>query len=183
MAAIRFAETEGLETTAPYVCDSLDGLLKAMKKASGSGRAIYESPAGVFAAAQETNNKYFLAAVPKVLAEVAAMQERQARGTVREALVEMNEPQLQERTKDFYLLMTRVRSKEKFVGADALASWYQRNFRILTNLIQFIDSPQDRVLVILGRDTFRICAMGLRPARTCNWSRRMITCVRNDPGP
>lgn len=58
---------------------------------------------------------------------------------------------MQDRTKDFYLQMSRVRSKDKFVGADALAQWYQRNFRILTNLAQVIDSPQDRVLVIFGQ--------------------------------
>lgn len=105
----------------------------------------------IFKAAQETNNKYFLETVPKVLAEVEAMQKRQAQMTVREALVELNEPQLQDRTKDFYLQLARVRSKDKFVGADALAIWYQRNFRILTNLTQIIDSPQDRVLVIFGQ--------------------------------
>lgn len=105
----------------------------------------------IFAAAKETNNKYFLEAVPKVLAEVEAMQRRQAQETVREALAELNEPALQDRTKDFYLQMSRVRSKDKFVGADALAQWYQRNFRILTNLAQIIDSPQDRVLVIFGQ--------------------------------
>lgn len=105
----------------------------------------------IFAAAKETNNKYFLEAVPKILAEVEAMQKRQAQETVREALAELNEPALQVRTKDFYLQMSRVRSKDKFVGADALAQWYQRNFRILTNLAQIIDSPQDRVLVIFGQ--------------------------------
>jgi hypothetical protein len=89
--------------------------------------------------------------VPKILAEVEAMQKRQAQATVREALAELNEPALQDRTKDFYLQMSRVRSKDKFVGADALAQWYQRNFRILTNLTQIIDSPQDRVLVIFGQ--------------------------------
>ena len=105
----------------------------------------------IMKAAQETNNRYFLEAVPKVLAEVAAMQKRQGEATVREALLELNEPAMQDRTKDFYLQMARVRSKENFVGADQLAQWYQRNFRILTNLAQIIDSPQDRVLVIFGQ--------------------------------
>jgi len=105
----------------------------------------------IMAAAQETNNKYFLETVPKVLAEVEAMQKRQAQMTVRDALAELNEPAMQDRTKEFYLQMARVRSKDKFVGADVLAQWYQRNFRILTNLTQIIDSPQDRVLVIFGQ--------------------------------
>src|SRR5262249_46910663 len=40
----------------------------------------------ILAAARETNNKYFLETVPKVLAEVEAMQKRQAQMTVRDAL-------------------------------------------------------------------------------------------------
>lgn len=116
----------------------------------------------IFKAAQETNNKYFLETTAKVLNEVQEMQKRLEQKTVRDALLEMNEPQLQDRTKDFYLQMTRVRSKDKFVGADALASWYQRNFRILTNLTQIIDSPQDRVLVIFGQGHIPYLRDGIR---------------------
>jgi hypothetical protein len=32
-----------------------------------------------------------------------------------------------------------------------LATWYQRNFRIITNIMQVIESPRDRVLVIFGQ--------------------------------
>jgi hypothetical protein len=105
----------------------------------------------LMAAANETKNTQFLQFFQKVIGEAQAMQTRQAQMTVREALIELNEPLLQERTKDLYLQMARVRSKDKFVGADVLTSWYQRNFRIFTNLSQIIDSPKDRVLVIFGQ--------------------------------
>ncbi len=105
----------------------------------------------VMAAAQETKNMQFLEAFQKAMAEIVQMQKRHAQITVREALSELNEPELQNRTRDYYLQLNRVRSKDKFVGADVLAGWYQRNFRILTNILQAIESPQDRVLVIFGQ--------------------------------
>ncbi len=105
----------------------------------------------VFGAAKETNNKYILDAMQKVMSEIQEMQKRHGQMTVREALIELNEPHWQERTRDFYLQLARVRSKEKYVGADVLTSWYQRNFRILTNLLGVIESPEDRVLAIFGQ--------------------------------
>ncbi len=51
----------------------------------------------------------------------------------------------------FYLQLARVRSADKFVGSDVLADWYKRNLRIFTNLIQTIESPNDRVIVIFGQ--------------------------------
>ncbi len=105
----------------------------------------------VMAAAQETKNVKFLSTFQKAMAEITELQKRHAQISVREALSELNEPQLQDRTKDLYLQMNHVRNKEKYVGADVLAGWYQRNFRILTNILQTIESPQDRVLVIFGQ--------------------------------
>lgn len=105
----------------------------------------------LMAAANETKNTQFLSFFQSILGEAAAMQKRYEKSTVREALLEMNEPALLEKLKEFYLQMARVRNKDKFVGADVLSSWYQRNFRISTNIMQAIDSPKDRVLVIFGQ--------------------------------
>lgn len=79
------------------------------------------------------------------------MVERQARMSVRDALVTLNEPALQERTHDLYLQLARVRSAKGFVGSEVLADWYRRNFCIFTNLSGVIESPADRVLVIFGQ--------------------------------
>lgn len=102
-------------------------------------------------AAQETGNKTFLELFQKTLGQVQAKQKEWEQMTVEAALAEMNEPALQDQTRDFYLQMARVRSKNQFTGADVLAAWYQRNFRIFTNIIQTIETPQDRVLVIFGQ--------------------------------
>ena len=79
------------------------------------------------------------------------MVERQAKMTVRDALLELNLPAHQDRTRDLYLQLARIHSQKGFVGADVLADWYRRNFRIFTNLARAIESPGDRVLVIFGQ--------------------------------
>ena len=37
-----------------------------------------------------------------------------------------------------------------YQGADLLTNWYKRNIRIFTNLNRIIESPTDRVLLIIG---------------------------------
>ena len=104
----------------------------------------------IVAAAQASGNSAFLELFQKTITEIQDLQKRQMTMTVRESLMTHNDPQLIARGGDLYLQMARVRNAETFVGADVLASWYQRNFRIFTNLVQSIESPEDRVLVIFG---------------------------------
>ncbi len=104
----------------------------------------------VITEAQQTNNKAFLTNFQKVIAEVQEIMKRQTQMTVRENLLQWNEPSLLARSHDFYLQMTRVGSADKFTGADQVTRWYQRNFRIFTNLSQLVTAPTDRVLVIFG---------------------------------
>ena len=70
--------------------------------------------------------------------------------TVRDILAEMNDQKQIVKAHDLYLQIARVRSGDKYVGADVLTAWYQRNFRIFSNLAPVIQSPEDRVLVIFG---------------------------------
>jgi hypothetical protein len=37
-----------------------------------------------------------------------------------------------------------------YAAADLIASWYQRNVRIYSNIIRLVDSPNERILVIYG---------------------------------
>ena len=104
----------------------------------------------IMAAAQESGNRAFLELFQSTIAEVQDLQKRQTTMTVRESLMMHNDPQLVAKGRDLYLQMARVRNAEQFVGADVLAGWYQRNFRIFTNLVQIIQSPDERVLVIFG---------------------------------
>ncbi len=55
-----------------------------------------------------------------------------------------------QRNRSFYLLTNHVGAGEEFVGADAAASWWHRNFRMYAN-IQHHATPGSRVVVIGGQ--------------------------------
>ena len=49
-----------------------------------------------------------------------------------------------------YLAALRVGADTSYPGATAAARWYERNLKIASNILRLIDSPTDRVLVIIG---------------------------------
>ena len=104
----------------------------------------------VMAAAQQSGDRKFLKTFQNAMAMIQDLQNRQSTQTVRENLVEQNDPKMVDTGRDLYLQMARVRTGDKYVGADVLASWYQRNFRIFANLVRVIETPEDRLLVIFG---------------------------------
>ncbi|MCC5452900.1 DUF5694 domain-containing protein [Rheinheimera sp. UJ51] len=62
----------------------------------------------------------------------------------------MNSEQQYRLNQSIYLLSNEVGAGDNFVGADAAASWWHRNFRMYAN-IQQAASPGKRVLVIAGQ--------------------------------
>jgi hypothetical protein len=105
---------------------------------------------GVVKAAQKSGDQTFLGMFQSVMTELQDFERRKAAMTVREILTELNDPQRIDKDRDAYLQIARIRDGEKSVGADVLAGWYQRNFRIFANLVRVVESPQDRVLAIFG---------------------------------
>ena len=49
-----------------------------------------------------------------------------------------------------YLAALRVGADTSYPGATAAARWYERNLKITSNILRIIDSPGDRVLVLIG---------------------------------
>ena len=49
-----------------------------------------------------------------------------------------------------YFELARFGEPGEYAGPDLLASWYERNIRIYHNIVNLIESPNDRVLVIYG---------------------------------
>ena len=121
------------------------------KQVFGADHKIGMDINAVMAAANQTKNTVFLSTFQKVIAEVQAMQKRHESATVTQALTELNEPSLQERTKEIYLQMARVTNGESYVGADVLTNWYQRNFRIFSNIVRSLEPSYTRVLIIFGQ--------------------------------
>jgi hypothetical protein len=104
----------------------------------------------VLTAAQQSNNRVFMDFFEKAIGEVQDLSKRQAAMTVRENLLALNAPHMMSLGHDIYRQIARVRSGDDLVGADVLATWYQRNFRIYANLASIIERSDDRVLVIFG---------------------------------
>ena len=61
-----------------------------------------------------------------------------------------NDPAADARNKNLYLMTNNVGAGEGFEGADAAASWWQRNFRMYAN-IQKVAVPGSRVVVFGGQ--------------------------------
>jgi hypothetical protein len=50
----------------------------------------------------------------------------------------------------FYYREARFGEPGDWAGADLVAEWFRRNMRIYSNVLQLVDSPNERVLVIFG---------------------------------
>lgn len=70
--------------------------------------------------------------------------------SLRDLLIDANDPQQERLNKSIYLLTNSVGATDNFFGADAAASWWHRNFRMYAK-IQHAASPGERVLVIGGQ--------------------------------
>jgi hypothetical protein len=77
-------------------------------------------------------------------------QQAQARLSLPELLMRTNDPERDKLNRAFYLLTNEVGDDDNFVGADASASWWHRNFRMYA-LVQRHAQPGERVLVIGGQ--------------------------------
>lgn len=86
-----------------------------------------------------------------LIQEVTAESQRaHATKSLAELLMMSNELEKDQLNKYLYLLTNPVGAGENFVGADAAASWWHRNFRMYPN-IQKQAQPGERVLVIAGQ--------------------------------
>ena len=61
-----------------------------------------------------------------------------------------NDPEQDALNRGFYVLTNAVGADDNFVGADAAASWWHRNFRMYA-IVQRFAQPGERVLVIGGQ--------------------------------
>ncbi len=69
--------------------------------------------------------------------------------TVAEIIAALNSPRA-DSAQGIYLAALRVGADTSYPGATVAAQWYERNLRIASNILRVIDSPSDRVLVLIG---------------------------------
>ncbi|MFC3192888.1 DUF5694 domain-containing protein [Marinicella sediminis] len=85
------------------------------------------------------------------IAEVTAeMQADHQSLSLQQLLVKNNEAKTDQHNMDFYLYTNAVGAGQDFVGADATASWWHRNFRMYAKMQQHA-SPGARLFVLGGQ--------------------------------
>lgn len=102
-----------------------------------------------FAKAKGTSNK--LEAVVNGWGALAKGQEAYLKShTILETLEFSNSDSRVARDMGLYFQLVPFGEPGDYAAGDLLASWYQRNIRIYTNIVRLIDSPNDRILVVYG---------------------------------
>jgi len=78
-------------------------------------------------------------------------EEDKARASMglRELLMRSNDPEQDRLNMDLYLATNSIGAGDGYPGADATASWWQRNFRMYAN-IQQVAKPGERIIAIGG---------------------------------
>ena len=113
-------------------------------------RGVHWAAEPLFEYLQE-NDAETQARMNALIAEITEeMQEAHATLSLRELLLQSNDPGRDRENRATYLLTNHVGTDESFVGADAAASWWHRNFRMYA-IVQRHAQPGERVLVIGGQ--------------------------------
>jgi hypothetical protein len=107
-------------------------------------------PFGAMMEYAQAHDAGFVTFVEEELARIEAESARHQREhTVGQILRLRNEPEQLKRDHGVYMRFAGVGAGDTYVGADVVASWYDRNIRIFATLQQLVE-PGDRVLVIFG---------------------------------
>jgi len=70
--------------------------------------------------------------------------------TVLETLLYLNSDDQVSANVGHYYKLAHIGESWNWAGADLVSDWFRRNMRIHTNIMQLVDSPNERVLVIYG---------------------------------
>jgi Family of unknown function (DUF5694) len=107
--------------------------------------------AGPLMAHMKTSAPELKAGFDALIAEVQAAEAAAHRSLdLRALLLRANDPALDRFNKDLYLFTNAAGAGSSFVGADATASWWHRNFRMYAHVQQHAQ-PGERVLVLAGQ--------------------------------
>ena len=129
----RLAKELGHQTVYPVDVDGEFPYLRLVKYAKATGRETeFTANREEGAAAVERRSAYF------------------ASHTTLENLLYMNSDESSARGVAGYFELAEWGEPWDWAGADLVSDWFRRNMRIYTNIVQLVDSPNERVLVIYG---------------------------------
>ena len=92
----------------------------------------------------------FDALMAEIGAQVETVNEYLASHTILETLVRMNSDDQVAADVGFYYRQVRFGEAWNWAGADLLSAWFHRNIRIHSNVVDLLESPDERVLVVFG---------------------------------
>ena len=95
-------------------------------------------------------SKELEALMSEIQATVKAQNDFLATHTILETLLYMNEDKKVAEDVSFYFRKVEFGEPGDWAGADLVSDWYRRNMRISSNVVDLIESPEERVLVIYG---------------------------------
>lgn len=82
--------------------------------------------------------------------ETARFEALMKTATVTELLRDMNDERRVEAMHKPYMAMLRIGAGADFAGADLVRDWYERNLKIYGNIARLAESPNERILVLIG---------------------------------
>lgn len=82
---------------------------------------------------------------------LAREDELEEHGSILDLLRYLNTPEAIEYNASWYAYADRIGADKDYKGADVVSNWYARNLHMFANIMRGIDSPDDRVVVIVGQ--------------------------------
>lgn len=104
----------------------------------------------VMKSATSNGQQKFLESFQKAMGFITQMQAETSKDTVLEQIRFLNNVDSMMRLDRFYLLLAEVGKDSDYTGADVVTGWYERNLKIAMNIVRTADSPEDKVLVLIG---------------------------------
>lgn len=95
-------------------------------------------------------NEEFQALLAETRERVEAQSAYLASHSVLETLLAMNDDERVAGDVGSYYRLVHFGEPWNWAGADLLTSWFERNIRIHSNVVDLVDSPDERILVIFG---------------------------------
>jgi len=124
--------------------------LAGLPRVYGVDYSLRVNTANVMVQALTSGQPELATAVQQLTARLVAEADSLMRhGTVGEILATLNSPRA-DSAHGIYMAALRVGADTSYPGATMTARWYERNLKIAANVLRTIDSPNDRVLVIIG---------------------------------
>lgn len=80
---------------------------------------------------------------------------------------ELNDPVLLNKLHKLYVNMARIGDFGHYVGMEWLTWWYKRNLIMYSNIARLIDSPEERILFIVGSSHCSIVSKFLEEGENC----------------